>query len=138
MRQNLTCITLGVADFKRSLKFYRDKLGWKTKAMGDVAFFDMHGVIFSIFPTKELAKDAHVHGKASRFRGFSLAINVPSAKEVDAIIKEAKKAGAEIVKEPQKTFWGGYGAYFADPDGHLWEVVHNPFWKLDAKGRVKL
>lgn len=138
MRQNLTCITLGVADFKRSLKFYRDKLGWKCKAMDDVAFFDMHGVVFSIFPTKELAKDAHAHGKASRFHGFSLAINVRNPKEADDVMKHAKKAGAEIVKKPQKTFWGGYGGYFADPDGHLWEVVHNPFWKLDKQGRVLL
>lgn len=137
MRPNLTLVTLAVKDFKRSLRFYRDKLGWKASVTDDVAFFDLNGVIFAIW-AGDLAKDAGVRGKGSGFRKFALAHNVRSEKEVDQVIAQARRAGARITKKPHKTFWGGYSGYFADPDGHLWEVAHNPFWKLDAKGRVKL
>lgn len=138
MRNNLSLVTLGVKDFKRALKFYRDGLGWKAKVMDEIAFFELNGVILAIWSRANLAKDAKLPVKGSGFRGIALAHNTRSRKEVDAVIAQAKRAGAKILKKPQKVFWGGYSGYFADPDGHIWEVAHNPFWKLDAKGRVRL
>jgi uncharacterized glyoxalase superfamily protein PhnB len=104
-----------------------------------VAFFDMHGTVLALFGHDALAKDATVPpGPQPVFRGVSLAWNGGSEAEVDAIIAHAREAGATIVKEPHKVFWGGYSGYFADPDGHLWEVAHNPFVSIDDNGHIKL
>ena len=122
-------ITLGVQDLKKSADFYR-KLGFKPDEKNDgVVFIKLKNIRLSLFPWKELAKDATVPSKGSGFRGFSLAHNVKSAKEVDAILAHAKKSGAKIIKPGQKVFWGGYSGYFADLDGFLWEVAWNPFMK---------
>jgi len=137
MRQNLSLVTLGVNDLARSRAFYT-ALGWK-EAPGsseDVVFYSLQGLILSIFPRDHLAKDAEVPAGGSGFGGITLALNVSSEKEVDDTIAEAKKIGAKVTKNPQKTFWGGYNGYFEDPDGFLWEVSHNPFWNLDEKGRI--
>ena len=137
MRSNLTVITLGVKDFKKSLRFYKDGLGWKpAQVMDDVAFFPLSGIVLAIYPRDLLAKDAAVKNDGKGFDGMTLAYNTKSEKEADDVLKQVKKIGGKIVKKAHKTFWGGYGGYFADPDGHLWEVVHNPHWKLDKKGRV--
>lgn len=127
MRAKITLITLGVADLKKSTAFYK-KLGWKADEKNKgVVFFKLENLTLSLFPRKELAKDAGVPAKGSGFdkltaggfRGISLAHNVGSPKAVDATLQEAKKAGATIIKPGQKVFWGGYSGYFADPDGFL-------------------
>lgn len=140
MQPRLTVVTLGVADLARSLEFYRDKLGWPTdsKVEDGVLFFQMNGLVLSIFPREELAKDANVDPRGAGFYGFTLANNVSSEAEVNSCMADAEKAGGTIRKPAQKTFWGGYSGYFSDPDGFLWEVAHNPFWKIDEKGGVSL
>jgi uncharacterized protein len=138
MEPKINLVTLGVADFSRSLAFYRDGLGWKAKVQGDIAFFQMNSVIFSIYPRAALAKDANVPEEKMRGSGMVLAYNTENEKEVDEIIKNAEKIGAKIVQPPSKAEWGGYHGYFSDPDGYLWEIAYNPFWKLDEKGNVLL
>lgn len=141
MKPALTMVTLGVADIDRSLKFYKDGLGWKTDAKpGDpVAFFPLsNGVLLGLFGRAALAEDAGVPDDGAGFRGVTLAHNAASRAEADAALEDARRAGATIVKPAQDVFWGGYSGYFADPDGHLWEVAHNPFWTLDENGAVRL
>lgn len=138
MRSNLTAITLGVSDLKRSIRFYRDALKFPTTAKDDdpVAFFNLNGIVLSVFPKSSLAEDATVSAEGSGFSGITLAHNTKDKEEVDQVLAFAKSAGVTIVKPAHDTFWGGYGGYFSDPDGYLWEVVWNPYWKLDAEGRV--
>ncbi len=136
MKPRLSLVTLGVADLSRALRFYRDGLGWPTTAAdGDgVAFFNLGGVVLSLYPREKLAEDVMVAPSGSGFAGITLAHNVASEAEVDEVLRTVAALGATIVKPAQKVFWGGYSGYFADPDGHLWEVAHNPFWKVDADG----
>jgi len=117
MRPNLTVVTLGVKDFRRSLRFYKDGLGWATAATekDPVAFFDLGGVVLALFPSDELAKDAGVPAEGKGFRSFSLAHNAKSEREVDAVFRTVEALGAKIVKKPGKVFWGGYSGYFAEP-----------------------
>lgn len=140
MKQNLSLITLGVTDLKRSQAFYRDVMGWKTSSTLEdgVLFFDMAGFILALFPRRELAKDAGIPEADGPVTGISLAHNVASPEEVDRIFDDLKAKGVTIIKSPQKAFWGGYTGYFSDPDGYLWEVAHNPFWSFDEKGRIVL
>ncbi len=140
MKPSLSVVTLGVNDFARSLDFYKRGLKWATKASkkDSIAFFKLNGVILALYDKKSLAKDAQVEAKGNGFPGITLAHNVKSEKQVDEILKQVTKLGAKLVKKPQKASWGGYSGYFADLDGYLWEVVYNPFWKLDQKGSVIL
>jgi hypothetical protein len=136
----LTLVTLGVSDLARSTAFY-EALGFRRKSRGadGVAFFEAGGVILSLWPTSELAKDAEIEAEPpSRFRGMALAWNCASAQEVDAVLAGAEPAGGTLVRSAQMVFWGGYTAYFADPDGHLWEVAHNPHFPFDESGRLVL
>lgn len=130
MDPRISLITLGVADLARSIRFYRDGLGLPMReSPPGVAFFETRGTWLSLFPREALAKDAGVALEGTGFRGFALAHNVRSEAEVDATLALAVAAGATLVKPAQKVFWGGYSGYFADPDGFLWEVAHNPhFW----------
>ncbi|MBK8335298.1 MAG: VOC family protein [Sterolibacteriaceae bacterium] len=131
MEPRLSLVTLGVADLGRSIAFYRDGLGLplRPESAGDVAFFGLAGVWLALYPRAALAEDALSTPEGSGFRGFTLAHNVRSEAEVDALLVQACAAGATPVKPAQKTFWGGYSGYFADPDGFLWEIAHNPhFW----------
>lgn len=136
----LSLVTLGVSDLKRSIAFY-EVLGFgrrATKADG-VGFFQAGAIVFAVWPIEELAKDANVAApEVPAFRGVALAWNCRSQAEVDAAIARALNAGASVPKAPQKTFWGGYGGYFADPDGHLWEVAYNPHWPLGDDGRLMM
>lgn len=139
MRANLSLVTLGVADLARAVAFYRDGLGLRVKndfVEQGVAFLPCHGVVLALWPRKDLAKDAAVPEEGSGFRGIALAHNARDRAEVDAVLQEAQRAGAKILKPAKEAFWGGYSGYFADPDGHVWEVAHNPFWTLDAEGRI--
>jgi catechol 2,3-dioxygenase-like lactoylglutathione lyase family enzyme len=140
MDQRLTVVTLGVRDLARARKFYIDGLGWKpAKGSNEhVTFFDMGGLVLSLFGREALAEDAHVPSAGSGFGGITLAHNVADRAAVDRTLAAVEKAGAKILKPAQEAFWGGYSGYFADPDGHAWEVAHNPFWPLDAAGKPQL
>ncbi|QGT77989.1 VOC family protein [Guyparkeria halophila] len=139
MEQRLSVITLGVADLARSRAFYETGLGWSVgQAAESVVFFQLNGMVLALYPREALAADAGVPSQGSGFAGFSLAHNVRRRDEVDHVLAEAERAGGRIVKPAQETFWGGYSGYVADPDGHLWEVAHNPFWAMDAAGSVSL
>jgi catechol 2,3-dioxygenase-like lactoylglutathione lyase family enzyme len=134
MKPRITMLTLGVDDLERSVKFYRDGLGLPTEGIigtefehGAVAFFNLQaGLKLALFARGDLAHDAGIANSARSPTEFSIGHNVRSAVEVDAAMKQAAAAGANIIKPAQKTFWGGYAGYFQDPDGHLWEVAWNP------------
>lgn len=135
----LTLVTLGVSDLARGIAFY-EALGFRRKASkaDGVGFFQAGAVILAVWPLEELVKDVNAAAHAGGFRGVALAWNCRSSDEVDAAIERARKAGGSVPKPAQRTFWGGYAGYFADPDGHLWEVAHNPHWPLGADGRLTL
>lgn len=136
MDQRLSLVTLGVDDLERSLRFY-EALGWKrANENPEVAFFQLPGIVFAIWSRKSLAEDARTSADGSGFRGISLAYNARSRAEADAVMAEAKAAGAKVMKPAEETSWGGYSGYFCDPDGHLWEVAHNPVWEIAADGAV--
>lgn len=139
MDQRFSMVTLGVADIARARTFY-ENLGWTAggPSNDDVVFFDMGGFALGLYGREALAKDCLADPKGSGFRAVALAHNVRSPAEVDATLAEAVAAGALLIKPGQKAFWGGYSGYFADPDGHLWEVAHNPFFPLDDEGRMSL
>ena len=133
MKPKVSLITLGVADIGRSLAFYRDGIGFPThnyKNGDEAVFFRLEGSWLSIYPRDKLAADATVPAAGSGFSGITLAHNAGSPAEVDDVFRLAVAAGARPVKVPADAFWGGYSGYFADPDGHLWEVAWNPFTDL--------
>lgn len=140
MKPAVSLITIGVSDLEKSIRFYRDGLKWHTTSTAEdgVAFFQLNNLILSLFPREKLAEDAGMTDDGSGFPGITIAHNVESKLDVDDVMETAKRAGAAIMKPAQDTFWGGYSGYFADPDGTLWEVAHNPFWKLDENGVAHL
>lgn len=140
MRPKLNLVTLGVKDFERALKFYQDGLGWQpsSASQDDVAFFPLGGVVLSLYPRDKLAEDARVSPEGSGFAGLTLAYNAKSQAEVDEVLQTVERLGATIVKPAETVFWGGYSGYFADPDGHLWEVAWNPFWEFDEADNLVL
>ncbi|MHA7970653.1 VOC family protein [Rhizobium sp. CAU 1783] len=137
--RRISLITLGVADVAVSTAFY-ERLGWKrsTASQDAVTFIQLKGTVLALFGRQALAEDAGVDAGKPGFSGVTLAHNVSSPTGVDAVVKFAVSCGATLVKAPEKVFWGGYSGYFADPDGHLWEVAHNPFFPLDEHGHVVL
>jgi catechol 2,3-dioxygenase-like lactoylglutathione lyase family enzyme len=139
LEQRLSLVTLGVADLGRARRFYEEGLGWKRGNDNPaVAFYQMPGAIFALWSRPGLAEDAGIGDGGATFSGMALAYNARSRAEVDAVLAEAGAAGARILKPAADTFWGGYSGYFADPDGHPWEVAWNPSWTIDAAGRVSL
>jgi catechol 2,3-dioxygenase-like lactoylglutathione lyase family enzyme len=139
VEQRLSLVTLGVADLARARRFYEDGLGWtRGNDNPDVAFYQLPGGIFALWSRAGLARDARLSDDGAVFGGVALAYNARSREDVDAVLAEAAAAGARVLKPAEETFWGGYSGYFADPDGHPWEVAWNPFWHLDAEGRVSL
>jgi catechol 2,3-dioxygenase-like lactoylglutathione lyase family enzyme len=130
MKPRISMITLGVDDLDKSTRFYRDGLGFpKMDSPPEVAFFTLNGSWLGLYGRVPLADDAQVSAEGSGFNNFALAHNVTSETEVDEIMQQALDAGATLSKPAQKTSWGGYSGYFKDPDGHLWEIAHNPsFW----------
>jgi len=138
MEQRLSLVTLGVTDLDRARRFY-EELGWSTPPSenDDVVFFQAGGMIVALWDRARLAEDSTVTDTGG-WGGVTLAYNTRSTAEVDAVIDEARAAGATIGREPAETFWGGYSGLFIDPDGHPWEVAHNPGWRIDADGSVHL
>lgn len=138
MEQRLSLITLGVTDLGRARAFY-EALGWTTRAEpgDDVVFFQAGGMVVALWGRDQLAEDSGV-ADTGGWGGVTLAYNTRSPVEVDAVIEEARAAGAEIPREPGETFWGGYSAMFVDPDGHPWEVAHNPHWTVRDDGSIEL
>lgn len=134
----MSLITLGVRDLARARAFY-EALGWTTRAApeDDVVFFRTGGMVVALWDRARLAEDSGVED-AGGWGGITLAHNVRSPEEVDAVTEEARVAGAAIVREPAETFWGGYSAAFTDPDGHPWEIAHNPRWTIREDGSVEL
>ncbi|KPK71808.1 MAG: glyoxalase [Acidithiobacillales bacterium SM23_46] len=130
MKPRISMITLGVRDLAAAVEFYEKGLGFpRMESPPEVAFFTLNGTWLGLYGREALAEDATVPAEGRGFKGFTLAHNVESEAEVDAVMAQALRAGAALVKKPQKVFWGGYSGYFEDPDGHLWEVAHNPhFW----------
>ncbi len=139
MEQRISIVTLGVADLVRSREFY-ERLGWRrSSASSDaIIFFQAGGLALALYPRAELAKDANVASEGHGFPGLTLAYNVRTREEVDAVLVEAQKAGATLRKPAQEAFWGGYSGYFSDPDGFLWEVAWNPFFPIAENGALQL
>jgi predicted lactoylglutathione lyase len=138
MRQRVTVITLGVHDLARARRFY-EALGWETGAEpdDDVVFFQAGEMVLALWDRARLAEDSCVED-APGWGGVTLALNLASREEVDAVTEEARAAGATVAREPGETFWGGYDSVFLDPEGHPWEIAHNPHWKLTPEGGVRL
>jgi hypothetical protein len=138
MEQRVSLITLGVADLARARHFY-EQLGWRSTSAPDlgVVFFQSGSMVLGLWSREELAKDSGTHD-AGGWGGVTLAHNVRSPAEVDAVIAEARAAGATIAREGAETFWGGYSGAFIDPDGHPWEVAHNPGWTIGDDGSITL
>jgi predicted lactoylglutathione lyase len=134
----VSVITLGVADLARSRRFY-EALGWRSGAgpEDDVVFFQAGEMVLALWDRSRLAEDSCV-SDGGGWGGVTLALNLGSSQEVDEVTEQARAAGARIGREPAPTFWGGYSSVFIDPDGHPWEVAHNPHWELTAEGGVRL
>jgi catechol 2,3-dioxygenase-like lactoylglutathione lyase family enzyme len=138
LEQRLSLVTLGVRDLARARAFY-EALGWKTgaKPEDDVVFFQSGGMIVALWGRDQLAEDSGVEDGGG-WGGVTFAHLVGSPEEVDAVLAEAERAGAKIARKGGKTFWGGYSGIFVDPEGHPWEVAHNPSWTIAEDGSVRL
>jgi catechol 2,3-dioxygenase-like lactoylglutathione lyase family enzyme len=139
MEPRLSLVTLGVADLAASRRFY-EALGFRASRAStpEAAFFAAGGVVLALFGRAALAADAGLNDSLPGFSGIALAHNVATEGEVERVLNEAVAAGGRLIKPAQKVFWGGTSGYFADPDGHLWEVAHNPGWPLNSEGRPQL
>jgi uncharacterized protein len=136
--QRVTLITLGVSDLARARAFYA-ALGWKpADETPGVSFYQMHGALLGLFPLAELAKDQGRPDAVLGTGAATLAQNFATEAQVDAAYAHALDCGATALKPPEKVFWGGYSGYYTDPDGHVWELAHNPFWPLAADGTLTL
>jgi len=138
MDQRVSVITLGVSDLARARAFY-EALGWRSRSPEEigVVFFQAGGMVLSLWDRGLLAQDSGVQ-LGGGYGGVTLALNVASPADVDRVVAEARSAGATVTREPGETFWGGYSGVFTDPDGHPWEVAHNPRWTLTPDGSVVL
>lgn len=138
MEQRLSLVTLGVRDLAAARRFY-ESLGWTTTSEpdSDVIFFQAGGMVFGLWGRDQLAEDSGVED-AGGWGGVTLAYNARSREDVDAVVAEAREAGAIVTREPAETFWGGYSGVFVDPEGHPWEVAHNPYWTVGEDGSVTL
>ena len=140
MDQRITLITLGVEDLERAIRFYRDGLGWRPSASsqeGESAFFQLNATVLGLWSRASLAQDARA-ADGGGWGGITLAQNHGSREAVDAAVAAAVGAGATLLKAPEETEWGGYSGYVADPDGHPWELAHNPSWPLAGDGSLTL
>ena len=138
MEQRLTIVGLGVNDLEVSSQFYEEKFGWtKMKSSNDgITFFQLNGMLLSLYPKEKLAEDATVPSEGNGFKGFTLAFNTRTKKEVDELIETLEAKDVKVIKRPEDVFWGGYSGYIADPDENLWEIAFNPFLPLDENGNT--
>lgn len=138
MEQRATIIGLGVSDLEASTNFYIEKFGWKPMDSSNesISFFQLNGMLLSIYPREKLAEDAQVSPDGHGFKGFTLAYNTRTKEEVDELFKDLSQKGVKIIKPPEEVFWGGYSGYIADLDDNLWEIAYNPFLPLDEKGNT--
>ena len=137
MEQRISLLTLGVADVARSRRFY-EGMGWRGQEAEETVFFQAGGMVVVLWHRDKLADDAGLGPVTPGFRGVSLAQNVRSASEVDAVVAAAEQAGATVTRRPATTFYGGYAGYFTDPDGHAWEIAWNPGFTLAEDGSLTL
>ncbi len=138
MEQRVSLITLGVNDLSRARRFYEQGLGWTpADAPEGVVFYQLAGIALALFGRDDLADDAR-HPIDGTFSGITIAINQRSEAEVDAVLAQAAAAGATMLKPAERVFWGGYSGYFADPDGHVWEVALNPGWTINDDGTLTI
>lgn len=139
MDQRVSLVTLGVADIAAARAFY-ERLGWTASnaSTDDVVFFQAGPMVVGLYPFDKLAGDASAEPAGSGSAAVTLALNTASPEAVDTVLAQAEAAGATIAKPARKVFWGGYSGYFRDPDGHYWEVAHNPFWPLGSDGAIRL
>lgn len=139
MEPRVTIIGLGVKDLPIANDFYEKTLGWKKTASSSetISFFQLNGVLLSLYPKDKLAEDAQVSPEGSGFKSFTLAYNCRSKEEVDQVFADLKAKGVKIVKPAEEVFWGGYSGYIADPDENLWEIAYNPFLEMDENGNTK-
>ncbi len=140
MKPRLNIVTLGVNNLRKSREFYENALGWEPAAGSDenIVFFNHGGIILSLYAVEKLADDAKLLPDRTGFSGITLAINQDSKEAVAETYNKAVSNGARALVEPRDTFWGGYDAYFADPDGYAWEIAWAPFWKFDKQGSLML
>lgn len=140
MKARLNIVTIGVNDLQFSRDFYKKALDWEPAEGSDenIVFFNQLGIILALYPLDKLAEDALVSPERSGFSGVTLAINLDSKESVDSLYEQVIKNGAKSLVPPRETFWGGYDAYFADPDGHSWEIAWAPFWEFDEHGSLKV
>lgn len=138
MEQRISLITLGVADLARAREFY-ERLGWRGQEVEETVFFRAGGLALVLWGRERVAADAGVaDGGSGGFGGITIAQNVRSRAEVDAVLAAAADAGAVITQPARETFYGGYAGFFADPDGHIWEIAHNPGFALDDDGAITI
>lgn len=140
MKQKLHLITLGVADFDKSVAFYEKGLGWQKsdKSMDGLALFPLGGMVLALHSREELAKDTTLAYQPSDFSGMTISYNATSKQEVNAVLEKVEKIGGRIVKPAQDVYWGGYSGYFKDLDGYVFEVAYNPLWRFDNNGNLDL
>lgn len=140
MKPRLNIVTLGVKDLKKSRDFYIKALGWEpTKDSDDkIVFFYQGGIVLGLYPIDLLAEDAKIPAERTGFSGTTCAINLDSKEGVDMLYRDVISKGGKPLVEPRETFWGGYDAYFADPDGYAWEIAWAPFWQFDEQGSLKM
>jgi len=140
MKARLNIVTVGVKDLRESREFYKKALGWEPGpgSDGNIVFYNQLGIIFALYPMDKLAEDAALPAERSGFSGVTLAINLEAKEAVDELFAKVVANGGKALIEPRETFWGGYDAYFADPNGQAWEIAWAPFWQYDEQGSLKL
>ena len=139
MEQRVSLITLGDGDLMAAARLYESGLGWKrANSEPGIVFFQLPGMVLGLWSRKDLAEEAGVEDSGAGFSGMALAYNARSREEVDRVLDEAAAAGATLLKRAREVFWGGYSGYFRDPDGHVWEVAHNPFWTIAEDGSLRM
>lgn len=138
MKPRLNIVTLGVSNLQQSRDFYMKALGWEPATGSDenIVFYNHGGIVFALYPLDKLAENAKLPPARSGFSGVTMAINLDSKEAVDKLHSQIIANGGNSLVEPRDTFWGGYDSYFADPDGHAWEIAWAPFWKYDEQGSL--